>query len=118
MDLDFYRDRRKALDISYDAIVEIAKNAGLNISRRTVAGFFAGEPKYSNLSIKKLRAIDYALGLEQPTPNERKAGVKDSSAVRITALEDEILELFRELGAKRGEAAQQAVINLLETILN
>lgn len=25
MDLDFYRDRRKALDISYDAIVEIAK---------------------------------------------------------------------------------------------
>ena len=62
-------------------------------------------------------SVDYLLGREDITPEERAAGVTATKKESITPIEDELLYLFREVGAKRGEAAQRALIELMEKMI-
>ena len=110
---------------------ELRMNKGLSqrelasifkVSTGTVGNWEVGtrEPDYTTLM--KLAnffnvSVDYLLGREDITPEERAAGASGTKTVKITPLEDELLYLFREVGAKRGEAAQRALIELMEKML-
>ena len=92
------------------------------VSTGTVGNWEVGtrEPDYATLT--KLAnffgvSVDYLLGREDITPEERAAGVTATKKESITPIEDELLYLFREVGAKRGEAAQRALIELMEKML-
>lgn len=112
MNIEKYQKKKKELNLTYD---EIAEKSG--ISKRTIAGFFSNDEKYANPSITTLQAIERALGLDEWTADERAAGVKETISVPITAIEDEMLTLFRELRKKHGEEAQRAIITVLEKML-
>lgn len=92
------------------------------VSTGTVGNWEVGtrEPDYATLT--KLAnffgvSVDYLLGREDITPEERAAGASGTKTVKITPLEDELLYVFREVGAKRGEAAQRALIELMEKMI-
>lgn len=53
MDLDFYRDRRKALVFLTTLSWKLRKMLDLIFHGAPLPVFLPGEPKYSNLSIKK-----------------------------------------------------------------
>ena len=63
MNLEFYQRRRRELKLTYDDIVRLS-----GVSRRTVSGFFGGDPKYQNPSVTTIGAIERALGLADDTP--------------------------------------------------
>ncbi len=58
MNIDLYQKKKDELHLTYD---EIVKRSGL--SKRTIAGFFSGDPKYANPSVATLKAIQEALEL-------------------------------------------------------
>ena len=68
-------------------------------------------------------SLDYLLGevdeLGSPiiTPEERAAGVTATKKESITPIEDDMLYAFREVGAKRGEEAQRAIIEMMEKMI-
>ena len=51
------------------------------------------------------------------TEEERSAGASATKKISITPIEDELLYVFREVGKKRGEAAQRALIEMMEKML-
>lgn len=117
------RDLRKEYGYSQKQVAE-----KLNISQQTYSDYENGktEPATDTLiKISKLYnvSLDYLLGvvdeLGSPiiTPEERAAGVTATKTVKITPIEDELLYVFREVGAKRGEAAQRALIEMMEKML-
>ena len=78
------------------------------------------EPDTSTL--KKLAdlfgvSVDYLVGHDEITPEEKAAGAAETKKISITPLEDEMLYLFREVGRKHGEQAQQALITVAEKML-
>ena len=62
-------------------------------------------------------SVDYLLGHNEITSEERKAGASETQKISITPIEDEMLYLFREIGKKHGEQAQQALITVAEKML-
>lgn len=62
-------------------------------------------------------SVDTLLDASTITPEERAAGVTATKKESITPIEDELLYVFREVGAKRGEAAQRALIEMMEKML-
>ena len=62
-------------------------------------------------------SVDYLLGHNEITSEERKAGASETKKISITPIEDEMLYLFREIGKKHGEQAQQALITVAEKML-
>ena len=68
MNLEFYQLRRKELKLTYDDIANIS-----GVGRRTIAGFFSGDPKYQNPSVTTLEAIKRALQLDDGTEAEKRA---------------------------------------------
>jgi len=72
--------------------------------------------KIDNASILKLAdffevSVDYLLGRETiVSDNDRVKGWVDSEMIRVIPIEAEMLEVFREVGAKRGKEAQKALI--------
>lgn len=62
-------------------------------------------------------SVDYLLRHDEITPEERAAGATETRKISITPIEDEMLYLFREIGKKRGEDAQRALIAVAEKML-
>ena len=62
-------------------------------------------------------SVDTLLDASTITPEERAAGASETKGVKITPLEDDMLYVFREVGKKRGEAAQRALIEMMEKML-
>lgn len=117
------RDLRKEYGYSQKQVAE-----KLNISQQTYSDYENGktEPATDTLiKISKLYnvSLDYLLGvvdeLGSPiiTPEERAAGATATKEIKVSPAEDEMLYLFRELGTKRGEAAQRALIEMMEKML-
>lgn len=50
------------------------------------------------------------------TPADKAAGASSARKVIITPLEDEMLFQFREVGKRRGEEAQRALITIAENM--
>lgn len=117
------RDLRKEYGYSQKQVAE-----KLNISQQTYSDYENGktEPATDTLiKISKLYnvSLDYLLGvvdeLGSPiiTPEERAAGVTATKKVSITPIEEDMLEVFRKVGIKHGESAQQAIITVAEKML-
>lgn len=117
------RDLRKEYGYSQKQVAE-----KLNISQQTYSDYENGktEPATDTLiRISKLYnvSLDYLLGvvdeLGSPiiTPEERAAGATATKKESITPIEDDMLYAFREVGAKRGEEAQRALIELMEKMI-
>lgn len=61
-------------------------------------------------------SVDYILGRDELTPEERAAGARDTIKKSITPIEDEMLYAFREVGKKLGVKGQRAVIDVAESM--
>lgn len=98
-------------DLTYLQLSEMT-----GIPRGTIQNIFAGYTP--NPRIDTVRAIERALGLYNvPTDEERAAGVVEYVNIDVNALESELIDLFRELGARRGLEAQNIIISVLENML-
>ena len=65
-----------------------------------------------------MESIRNALEIENTiTAEERIIGASAIKKISITPIEDEMLYLFREIGRKHGEQAQQALITVAEKML-
>lgn len=62
-------------------------------------------------------SVDYLLGHDSFSDEERKAGFMETKSEKITPLEDEMLYVFREVGKKHGEQGQRALITVAEKML-
>lgn len=105
---------------------QLAKKIGVS---ETAISFWengVNEPKASYLN--KLAqcfnvTTDYLLGLEDEfgtpifSPEEKSAGLSATKKVSITPIEEDMLEVFRKVGKKHGESAQQAIITVAEKML-
>lgn len=93
---------------------EIAKFIG--ITQNSYSYWENDKVKIDNASIVKLAdffgvSVDYLLGRESIiTDDDRAKGWVDSDIVKVIPIEVEMLEVFREVGAKRGKEAQKALI--------
>ena len=106
-DLDKWKAQKKTLNLTLDDLVEKT-----GISRRTLSGLFSGkDPRYQNPTVATINAIEQALELA-PTQDERAAGVVDTMRVSITAEEDNLLVLYREIGRKKGADMQRLFMEM------
>lgn len=93
---------------------EIAQFIG--ITQNSYSYWENDKVKIDNASIVKLAdffgvSVDYLLGRESIiTDDDRAKGWVDSDMVKVTPIEVEMLEVFREVGTKRGKEAQKALI--------
>ena len=114
MDLTFYQKRRKELNLTYDKLTEIS-----GVSKRMIAGFFGGDPKYANPSMATLQAIERALGLDNTTTDEeRAAGAVDSAKISVNADQMAWLEIYDEILKKRGKNTAAAFIEAFRNMLD
>lgn len=98
--------------------------AALNRPQSTIGSWEAGKRETDFVTLCTLAdyfdvSIDYLLGHndENITEEERAAGVVDTVKIALTADDDELLTLYRELGKKRGAVAQQAIKSVIENML-
>lgn len=112
IDLQYWKAEKKKKGLTIEQIAELS-----GIPKGSVQNIFAGYVR--NPRIDTVQAIEKALGIggNGITDDERAAGVVDNVTVQITAKEDIMLSLFRELAYKRGEEAQNAIITILENML-
>lgn len=63
-------------------------------------------------------SVDYLLGREPVTPEERAAGWIDKKKASITPEEEDLLEIYRDIGRKYGKDGQRSYIAVGESMLN
>ena len=121
--LSLLKELRKDNNLSQKQLAE-----KLCISQQTYSDYENGktEPTIETLiSISKLFnvTIEYLLGIEDEygnavfTKEEKAAGLSATKKVSITPIEEDMLEVFRKVGEKHGESAQQAIITVAEKML-
>ncbi len=109
------QEERQRQGMTYD---ELARRTGS--SKYTITTPFREYVKFP--SAATMQAVDKALGISDGwTAADRAAGVVERLSVPITADEDEILTLLREVEEKKGaaarEVAQRVVVSVLEEML-
>ena len=100
--------------------VELAKM--VNVQQTTVSKWEVGRATPDYPVLLKLAeiynvSVDYLLGREEITEEERAAGASATKKISITPIEDEMLYLFREVGKRHGEKGQRAMLDLAENLL-
>ena len=105
MNIELWKKRKKELNLTHD---ELAKRSG--VSRRTIAGIFSKDPTRCSPTRNTAEAIENALGLN----NEQ---ITDTIKTNISPIEDDMLDLFRQIGEKHGEEAQKALIIIAKKML-
>lgn len=58
--------------------------------------------------------VDYLLGREKPAPGDLPEGAAETKKTSITPIEEQMLDLFREIGAKHGKETQIQILSMLE----
>ena len=111
------RELRKAINLTQGDLAKM-----LNTTTSNVSGWECGKWQPDNESLIKLAeiynvSVDYLLGREEITEEERAAGASATKKISITPIEDEMLYVFREVGKTRGEPAQRAIIEMVEKML-
>ena len=94
----------------------------LNVSQQAVAKWEKAIAEPDSTALKTMAnlfeiSLDYLLGHNEITPEERAAGASETKKISITPIEDEMLYLFREIGHKHGADAQRALITVAEKML-
>ena len=111
MDVNVYKKILKEKGMTYE---DLAQKTGLSLG--CIKRIMAGIARYPR--IDTIEAIESALGLSSDiTPEERAEGVTATKKENITPIEDDMLYVFREVGKKRGEAAQRAIVEMVEKML-
>lgn len=111
------RDLRKEKNLT------IAKTAeSLNMPFETYRSYEAGKNQADYETLVKLAdffgvSVDYLLGREEFTPEERAAGAMSKKNVSIIPIEDDMLYVFREIGKQFGIQAQRDYITVGENML-
>lgn len=85
INIELWKKRKKELHWSHD---DLARESG--VSRRTIAGIFAGDERGQNPTIETVQAIERALGLSEE-------GYKDTMPFEVTPMEEEVIQTFRSL---------------------
>lgn len=111
------RELRKAKNLTQGDLAKM-----LNTTTSNVSGWECGKWQPDNEALIKLAeiynvSVDYLLGREEITEEERAAGASATKKISITPIEDEMLYVFREVGKTRGEPAQRAIIEMVEKML-
>lgn len=110
MQIETIKQFMKANKITYE---ELAQKSGVSVS--TLKKIFAGISQYPRLDT--MQAIENALGIANLTDNEVSQGVVNTVNSQLTALEEDMLIIFREVGEKLGEPAQRVLITTGENLL-
>lgn len=110
LNLELWRKAKKARKLT---IAEIAQMA--NLPKGSVQNIFAGYVK--NPRIDTVQRIENALGLNDVADSEYLDGVREVATIVVTSKEDDFIMLFRELGKRRGEDSQDALIAVMKTML-
>ena len=101
MDISLWKKRKKELHWTHD---DLARESG--ISRRTIAGIFAGDPRYQSPTLNTIESIEKALGIGEKslewTDKEKALGVGDHPTV-LSEEEWEWLELRSEALRLKGK---------------
>ena len=108
MDLDLWKRIKTEQDLSYDVIAEKS-----GIPKTTVTNIFCGYVKTPR--IDTVQAIERALGIADDgiwTAEDYANGVVDTKKASITADEEDMLDLFREIGKRYGEQGQQLLMEM------
>lgn len=95
INIELWKKRKKELNWSHD---DLARESG--VSRRTIAGIFAGDERGQNPTIETVQAIERALGLD----------LKDTTKEEITVQEYRLLTAFRE----KDNATKELIIAMIE----
>ncbi len=61
--------------------------------------------------------VDYLLGRDTSTAGDLPEGAAETKKTSITPIEEQMLDIFRELGKKHGKEAQTALITVAEKML-
>lgn len=85
VNIELWKKRKKELHWSHD---DLARESG--VSRRTIAGIFAGDDRGQNPRIDTVQAIERALGLIED-------GYRDTMPFEVTPMEEELVRTFRAL---------------------
>lgn len=105
MNLELYQKRRKELKLTYDELADIS-----GVARRTIAGFFSGDPKYQNPNLVTIEALNRALGLVDDTPESKPLTPRSIAELKA---EKERLGLTYDEIAARAELPRSTVTNVL-----
>ncbi len=111
------KDERTKKDLSQAELGEFLK-----ITQQAVGRWEKNLSEPDTDTLKKLAklfnvTVDYLLGYDELTPEERTVGASLTKKISITPIEDEMLYTFRQIGKKRGEEAQRALITVAEKML-
>lgn len=110
MNIKFYNQRKKELGLTYD---DIAEKTGLN--RKTIINLFTG--RMNNPTTLTVNKIEQALGIGR-ADEEVSRDILPTIVRNIDPDEDELLELYRELGERKGSAIQKNIVQLLHHMLD
>lgn len=111
MDITAWKKRKKELKWNYQ---KIADEAG--VSKRTIEDIFRGFT--TTPRIDTVEAIERALGITPTwTYEDRAAGISDTKMCALTPEEEDTIYLYREIGKKKGAAAQAVALGMWEKIL-
>ncbi len=94
----------------------------LNIPFETYRSYEIGRNQADYETLLKIAnffgvSVDYLLGREDFTPEERAAGAMATRKESITPLEDDLLYVFRQIGKRYGEQAQRDFVTVGENML-
>lgn len=78
--------------------------------------------KIDNASILKLAdffgvSVDYLLGREDFSPEERAAGLSETRKMNVTPIEEDCIYVLRQIGKRFGQQAQRDYITVGENML-
>lgn len=111
------RELRKQEKLSQS---ELATKFNTTVSN--ISGWELGKWQPDNETLLKLAdffgvSVDYLLGRDDFTPEERAAGAMATRKESITPLEDDLLYTFRQIGKRFGEQAQRDFVTVGENML-
>lgn len=94
----------------------------LSVTQQAVAKWEKSIAEPDSTALKKMAdlfsvSVDYLIGHDEITPEERASGASETKKISITPIEDEMLYVFRQIGKKHGAEAQQALITVAEKML-
>lgn len=111
------RELRKAKNLT------IAKTADLlNMPFETYRSYEAGKNQADYETLVKLAdffgvSVDYLLGRDEFTPEERAAGFSETRKMDVTPIEEDAVYIVRQIGKRFGEQAQRDYLTVGENML-
>lgn len=109
MDIELWKKRKKELHLTHDQLAEMS-----GVSRRVIAGIFAGDNRGQNPRLVTVQAIERALGLIETPADKLLSGKEERLLSAFNALippmQDYILEMTESLVGKQTPQTDTATV--------